>query len=172
MDRQRRSGLVIGILLILLGGLILAFQLVPSLRDYIAIELSWPLIIVGIGVLFLVFAVLSGVPELAVPATILGGIGLLLYWTNATNNWEGWAYIWTLIPGFVGLGIILAGLLGGQAGNALRGGVSLIVISGILFVIFSSFLGGPVSFGAYWPVLLILLGIWLLLRPWVHSRSS
>jgi hypothetical protein len=143
----------------------------PGLQDWISIELSWPLIIVGVGVILLIVAVLAGVPEMAVPAAVLGGIGLLLYWQNATDNWESWAYAWTLIPGFTGLGIILSGLLGGRSGKALRDGGGLVVISAVLFVIFSSFFGGPAVFGAYWPVLLILLGLWLLLRPWVRSRT-
>jgi hypothetical protein len=35
----------------------------------------------------------------------------------------------------------------------------LVVISGTLFLIFSSFLGGPNWLGPYWPLLIILLGV-------------
>jgi hypothetical protein len=44
-----------------------------------------------------------------------------------TNNWESWAYAWTLIPGFAGIGI-------------------------------------------YWPVLIILLGLWMILRSLFNKR--
>jgi hypothetical protein len=168
MDRHQRSNIIIGIILLLLGGWFLAVQLMPELGAWFNLQFSWPLIIVGVGVLLLFLGLVLGAPDMAVPATIVGGIGGLLYWQNSTGNWESWAYAWTLIPGFVGLGTILAGLLGGRSGGALREGGGLILTSLVLFAIFGSFLGGMNLFGAYWPVLLILLGIWLLLRPWVR----
>ena len=121
---------------------------------------------------FLIAAMLTGIPGLAVPAAIIGGIGGLLYWQNQTGNWESWAYAWTLIPGFVGVGIIVSGLLGKQPGKALREGLNVIVVSLILFALFGSFLGGRNIFGPYWPVLLILLGLWLLVRPFWRSQRK
>jgi hypothetical protein len=156
---------------VLLGAWFLAVQLVPGWGAWIQIDLSWPLIVVGVGGLLLLAGLLAGVAEMAVPATIVAGIGGLLYWQNATGNWASWAYAWTLIPGFVGLGIILAGLIGGRPGGAVREGGGLILVSLVLFAIFASFLGGWNLFGAYWPVLLILLGIWLLARPRVRRGS-
>jgi hypothetical protein len=167
MNRGRRSSLTAGVILVLLGAWFLAVQLVPGLRGWF----SWPWIIIGIGVLMLIFGLLGGVPDMAVPACIVSGIGGLLYWQNATDNWESWAYVWTLIPGFVGVGVILAGLLGGKVGKSLREGGNLLLISLILFIIFGAFLGGPNLLGDYWPVLLILLGLWLLIRPLFRSRS-
>lgn len=176
MERQRRSNLVIGILLLLLGGWFLAVQLVPGLDRLIQIELAWPLIVIGVGVLLLLTGLLAGVPDMAVPAAVVGGIGVLLYWMNSTGNWASWAYAWTLIPGFVGLGVILAGIFGGKTRSALREGGGLIVISLVMFAIFSTvlgpFVGSPVSLGPYWPVLLIVLGLWLLARPWVRGRDT
>ena len=103
MDSQRRSSLVGGLVLVLLGALFLAVQWLPGLQLWF----SWPLIIIGIGVLLLIVGLLTGVPAMAIPACIVGGIGGLLYWQNATGNWESWAYAWTLIPGFVGVGMVL-----------------------------------------------------------------
>jgi len=123
--------------MILLGAWFLAGQLVPGLQAWFA----WPLTIVGVGVLLLIIGLLTGVPGLAVPACIVGGIGGLLYWQDATGNWESWAYAWALIPGFVGVGGVLAGLLGGEGRQAVRGGGTLILISLILFAIFGSFFG-------------------------------
>lgn len=166
MNRGRRSSLAGGLILILLGAWFLAMQLVPGLHMWF----SWPWIIIGIGVLMLLIGLLAGVPDMAVPACIIGGIGGLLCWQNATNNWESWAYAWALIPGFVGVGIVLSGLFGGRVGPSLREGGNLILISLILFIIFGAFLGGPNLLGNYWPVLLILLGLWLLVRPLFRSR--
>jgi hypothetical protein len=166
MDRRRRSSLVGGLLLILLGAWFLVSQFLPGLY----IEFSWPWIIIGVGVLMLVIGLLSGEPDMAVPACIVGGIGGLLYWQNTTGNWESWAYAWTLIPGFVGVGVVLSGLLGGSGGKAARDGGGLILISLALFAVFGSWLGGLTLFGDYWPVLLILWGLWLLVRPLFRSR--
>jgi high-affinity Fe2+/Pb2+ permease len=108
---------------------------------------------------------------MAVPAAIVTGIGLLLYWQNATGNWESWAYVWALIPGFAGVGVLFAGLLGETPRQSLRDGVNLIIISLIMFVIAAAFLGGPNLLGPYWPVLIILFGVWLLIRPlWRAQR--
>jgi hypothetical protein len=115
------------------GGWFLAVQLVPGLGEWIQVEVSWPLIVIGVGVLLLLFGLLAGAPDMAVPATIVAGIGGLLYWMNNTGNWASWAYAWTLIPGFVGIGVILAGLFGGRMRSALREGGGLLVISLVMF---------------------------------------
>ncbi len=161
MNRGRRSSLGFGVVLILLGTWFLVAQFIPALR----MQFSWPWIIIGVGGIMLLLGALSGNPDMAVPACIIGGIGGLLYWQNYTGRWESWAYAWSLIPGFVGVGIILSGLLGGKLRKSLREGVNLLVISLVLFVIFGAFLGGPNLLGDYWPVLLILLGLWTLIRP-------
>lgn len=80
---------------------------------------------------------------MAVPACIVGGIGGLLLWQNATGEWQSWAYAWTLIPGFVGVGTLLSGLLGGTLRRDFGAGAWRVLISLISFGIFASFLGGP-----------------------------
>jgi hypothetical protein len=166
MDHRRRSGLAAGLVLILLGALFLLVQFVPELR----LMVSWPLIIVGVAVFLLVIGLLTRAPGMAVPACIVGGIGGLLYWQNATGNWESWAYAWTLIPGFVGVGIVLSGLFGGETRQAVQGGGWLILISLALFAAFGSFFGALGLMGPYWPVLLIVLGLLILVRPWFRRR--
>ena len=164
MTRSQRSALIGGLLLIGLGSAWLVFQLVPELSLAFAIDATWPLFIVALGVLLLILALVFGAPDMAVPAAIIGGIGGLLYWQNSTGNWESWAYAWTLIPGFIGLGVILSGIIGRNLKQRLQGGVILIFVSAVMFSVFGSFLGGPDLLGAYWPVLLILLGVLLLVR--------
>jgi len=165
MNTIGKNNLAVGLVLVLLGLWFLALRLVPGLEAWADFWFDWPFIIIGAGVLLLLIGLLTGTPGMAVPAAIVGGIGALLAWQNATNNWESWAYAWTLIPGFVGVGVILAGLLGKTAPKSLREGGNLIVISLVLFIIFASFLGGSNLLGAYWPILLILLGLWMIVRP-------
>ncbi len=165
MERRMRSNVTGGVLLILLGLLFLAYQLLPDQFYWLRGQETWPLIVVAVGVFLLLFGVLTGAPGMAVPASVVGGIGLLLFWQNATGDWASWAYAWTLIPGFVGVGTILTGLLGGgKLRDSIEGGLWLIFISLTLFAIFGSFLGGLTIFGNYWPVLLILLGLLVMVR--------
>jgi hypothetical protein len=156
-------------LLILLGGAFLAAQFIPGLRSWFEAENSWPLIVIGVGVLLLVLALALRAPPLAVPACIVAGIGGMLFYQNATGDWESWAYAWTLIPGFVGLGVIVSGLLEGQPVRSLTTGLWMILISLLAFVIFGSFLGMG-RFAAYWPVLLVLGGL-LILGQTIFGRK-
>ena len=163
VERSRRPGVAGALILILLGLWFLAVQVVPGLEHWAYGERGWPLAVIAVGVLLLVVGLVTGVPGMAVPACIVGGIGGLLYWQNATGNWGSWAYAWALIPGFVGVGIILAGLLQ-RRWRDVESGAWLLLISLLLFAAFGSFLGAWAPFGAYWPVLLILLGLLLLGR--------
>ena len=164
MSRRQRTNTILGLLLVLAGALFLAQQFYPDLKVWDYFTFSWPVYVIGAGVLLLLLGLLVGAPGMAVPATIVAGIGGVLYWQETTGNWDSWAYTWTLIPGFVGLGIILEALLEGKPRGGLRAGGSLMVISAILFVIFASFMGGPALLGTYWPVLLILIGLWFIIR--------
>ena len=170
MDQRRRSNLVVGVVLVLIGVCFLTVQFVPGLEGLINITWSWPLLMVAIGACLLLFGLLIGAPGMAVPAVIVAGIGGILYYQNTTGDWTSWSYLWTLIPGFVGLGIILAGLLSGNFRRSFSEGGGLVIISLILFFIFASIMGGWNLLGDYWPVLLILLGVWLLVRQLFRSR--
>jgi len=169
MDRTQRSRLAAGIVLILLGFLFLTVRLFPQIGELIQLEFSWPLIIIGVSLFLLFIGLISGTPEMAVPASIVGGIGGLLYWQNLTGNWESWAYAWTLIPGFVGVGIILSGLFGGNTRKDIASGSWLVLMSMVMFLIFAGLFGGLDLLGPYWPVLLIGVGILLLVRTLIRK---
>ena len=71
--------------------------------------------------------------------------------------------MWALIPGFVGVGTVLAGILGDNTAHNIKHGINLMVISAVLFLVFSSFFGGWTLLGSFGPaILLILLGVWVL----------
>lgn len=169
MSRRSRSNIAIGLTLILVGAWFLAGRFFPELRILIG-PFSWPMIIIGVGIVMLIFGLLVGAPGMAVPAVVVGGIGGLLYYQNATGDWASWSYAWALIPGFAGVGTVVAGLLGERPRQSLRAGLNLIVISLVLFVVFGSLLGGFTLLGDYWPVLLILLGGWILVRGLLRGR--
>lgn len=160
MNNRQRSTVGLALVLMIIGGLLLAVQLVPGWKAWFETNFEWPLTIVFIGAGLLLLGLLIGAPGMAVPACIVAGIGGILYYQNATGDWDSWAFMWALIPGFVGIGTILAALLGGgELRQALRDGFSSIVASVVLFVVFGSLFGDLSFLGAYWPVLLILLGL-------------
>jgi hypothetical protein len=163
VEKRTRSTIVGGTLLILLGVFFLVRRIVPGLFE----TLSWPFIVIGVGVVFLLVALLTWTPGLAVPACIIGGIGGILYWQNSTGHWATWAYAWTLIPGFVGVGVFVSALMEGRPLKGLVEGGWPILISLVLFFLFGSFLGGLPWLGPYWAVLLIVVGVLVLLKPLV-----
>lgn len=157
---KRNNGIVLGIILIILGLLFLAREIAPQYFQF----WDWPIIIIGLGGIFLLWAILSGTGGLAVPGSILAGIGGIFYYQNLTGDWESWAYIWALIPGFVGVGIIISGIIDRNYKEAFTGGLIMLLISGMLFFAFGSAFGLPQEVTMYWPALLILLGIVALVR--------
>lgn len=175
MQKRNRTQLVLGIILILVAGWLIATRINPELAKIIHLPpFDWPMWVVFSGALLLVIGLLVGAPGMAIPACIVTGIGGILYYQNATGNWESWAYMWTLIPGFVGVGGILAGVLGEDFKHSVRHGLNSLLVSAILFVIFGTLFGGWTIFGpyaGYVPIaLLFLLGIWFIVRGFLRRK--
>jgi hypothetical protein len=168
---MRISSIVAGLILILVGLFFLVVPLFPGLADTINIELTWPMIIVGVGVLFLLGALL-GAPGMAVPGSVIAGIGLMLSYQNANDAWESWGYSWALIPGFVGVGIVIQETLKGRAAKGLREGGQLVVISLIMFVIAAALIGRLMNFTVVAALLLIGVGLWQLLKVFLGRRPA
>lgn len=160
---QKRSSIVGGLILIALGVVFLLLQAFPGLAGVLDLTRQWPLFIVAVGGFFLLGALLGAAP-LAIPGMIIGGIGSILYYQNLTGNWESWAYAWALIPGFVGLGMIIMGWLDAENRGAVSAGGRLLVVSLVMFVVFGAFFGMLGFTGQLWPLVLIGLGVWLLFR--------
>jgi hypothetical protein len=152
---ENRHGLIWGILLILLGGFFLLTNMMPQVFGMV----SWPYIIIGVGGVFLVSAILTRNGGLAIPGCIVGGIGGILYYQAVTHDWASWAYAWTLIPGFVGVGVLLAGLISRDHPRFDSGGLVLIAISAMGFLIFGGFFGLNLEVSMFWPLILIGVGV-------------
>ena len=156
---ENRRGIIGGLMLILLGGFFLMVQLMPDVFGYI----YWPVFIIGIGGIFLLGALLSRNGGLAIPGCVIGGIGGILYYQATSGDWESWSYIWTLIPGFVGVGILIAGLFSRNHPHLDRGGFVLIAISALGFIFFSGIFSPVLDFDIMWPVFLISIGVIILI---------
>ncbi len=165
---EKKGSIIGGIILILLGIFFLLLQFFPGLADQFDLNQQWPLIVIGAGILFLLGA-LFGNPSLSVPGMIITGTGLILYYQNATGDWGSWAYIWALYPIFIGLGVMLMNGLQHNWRQGLREGGTLLLIGGVLFTVFYAFFNGMSALGRYWPIFIILGGLWLL---WKNRPSS
>lgn len=171
--KQNRSNLALGLILLIAGGWLLVTQQVPAIQTWMEANFSWPMWIIGAGALVFLIGLITGTPDMSVPASIIAGVGGILYYQNMTNDFGSWSYMWTLIPGFVGVGTILTGLLGERTRRNIGHGLRLLVTSAVLFLIFATFFGGLDILGEYGlPVILILLGGFLVFRFFIPSREK
>lgn len=173
MATQRRKNITSGFILILIGLIFLTFQVFPGLRTWVDQEFTWPMSIFMVALGLLVIGALTGTPDMLVPASIVSGIGGILYFQNTgAITWESWAYLWTLIPGFVGVGVLLAGLLKWRKKEIIDG-LQTMLVSFVLLMVFGSLLGdmfGYFPLKDYLPVLLIALGVFLFIRALFDKR--
>ncbi|MFH2037935.1 MAG: hypothetical protein ABIJ65_00715 [Chloroflexota bacterium] len=176
MSKRNRTQLSLGIILIIIAVGLLIFKANPSLGEYIRIDMGWPIWIIIGGCIFLLFGLLVGEPDMAIPASIFAGVGSILYFQNTSQEWSSWSYMWTLIPGFAGVGNILAGLFGAEFRKSISEGFRLMFISIIMFLIFGSMFGGLAILGPNKEFilagLLILFGIWLIIRGLFRPHVS
>ncbi len=178
MSSSTRASLVGGAFLILLGLLFLAGQ-VLQVRVW---DFTWPFIVIGIGALFFVAMFLGGKPlgALAVPGSIITGIGLILFVQNTFNLWESWSYSWALIILFVGIGIFIHGSWSGLP-ETRASGLRVMRVGLVLFLVFGAFFGllftltgvYGMSSGLIWAILLVVLGVYMLIARFIRwARRS
>ncbi len=173
MSRQNRTQFILGILLILAGIWFVAAQQIPALKPWANLQFEWPLYVVGAGVLILVIGMLTGEARMAIPACIVAGVGGILYYQNRTGDWNSWAYLWALVPGFIGVGDILAGLMGEDTRHNLGRGINWLVVSAVLFLIFAAVFQKLNILGPFGPAaLLILLGLYIIGRGLIRYRHQ
>ena len=173
MSRQNRTQLALGVLLVLLGVWFVAVRQVPILKPFANLNWDWPFYVIGAGAVLLLIGLVTDAPRMAIPAAIVAGIGGILYYQNLSHDWESWNFMWALIPGFVGVGNILAGLLGDDLRHNFGHGMNLIIISAVLFLIFATIFNRISILGNYGAAaLLILLGLYVISRGLMRSRRG
>ncbi len=130
----------------------------------------WPMFVIVPGLVFGYFAYTGGKNQagLAVPASVVTGTGLILFYQNLTGHWESWAYIWTLYPLFVGLALRFMSQRTGDKGT-LKASRLLMQIGAIGFIVGAIFFelmlfgNGGIFGNLALPVVLIALGVFVLM---------
>jgi hypothetical protein len=173
-NQRGRANLLIGMMLVGLGALFLIGQVFNvNLWQFL-----WPFFIIVPGLLFFVGMLLGGKPAgpLAIPGSIVMMVGLLLLYQAVTNHWESWAYAWALIfPTSVGIGLAINGAwsdverLTKTGMRWITAGLIIFLVGGVFFEVLLNISRGIVS-DVVWPGLLIVLGVYLLVRR--GSRSN
>jgi hypothetical protein len=160
-NRSNAGALIAGSVLIFFGLVALASRFLRMDWGFVS-----SIAILGFGALFFLGMLAGGRQSaaLAIPGSIIGGIGLVILFESITGQWESMSYFWTLIIVFVGVGIYLMGWYGREA-NLKRAGGRVMKVGFILFVIFGAFFETLLfSFeNLIFPVVLILLGAYLVL---------
>jgi len=175
MSTQRNAGALIGgAILIALGIMSLLSQFFRGLDFW---SFIWPFFIIGSGGLFFLgmFAGGKSVSGLAVPATIITTIGLILLYQNLSGHWESWSYAWTVIIIAVGLGIYIMGAYAGDESQR-RSGAGVMKVGLILFILFGAFFEMIFSGGGlrelFFPIALILLGLYLIIKRFLPNKTQ
>ena len=122
---------------------------------------NWPMVIIGCGLMFLLPGMPGKLRAFRIPGFLITGLGSILMLQWITQNWQSWTYVWALLPALVGLGIITASKDNNKtftAGNIVLG------ISTMLFLIFATVFSGYWYILRYWPIILVILGFWVLFR--------
>jgi hypothetical protein len=159
---------------VILGTLLLAAGLFTLLAQVLGQSAGWlwPLIVIGFGLAFFVAMLLGGrsFGGLAVPGSIITGIGLLLLFQSQFDLWETWGYSWALIISLVGIGLVISGAWSGRPDlqrsgwGVAQAGLILFLIFGLIFeFIFSATGLSTRTGGLFWPLVLVLVGLGMII---------
>lgn len=170
---QSTSKPIAGYVLIGLGVLFLLLQITGAS----VFGTLWPLIVMLPGLAFLYGALTGGAKEsgMAIPGSIITGIGGILMFQNLTGHWESWAYAWALIPLFLGLGLTFVGQRKNEP-KTIQTGQGFVRWSGLGFIVLAAmfelmiFGGGGFLSNLLVPALLIGGGF-LMLRQRRHPSE-
>jgi hypothetical protein len=177
MDKNRNiTAIIIGSVLIIIGVL----ALFGNFFNFLNMDALWPLIVMGVGIAFFIAMALGDKSRagLAVPGSILVMIGLILFFMNATNNWEAWSYCWALIIFAVGAGVWINGYRSDQpelrkrGQETMRSGLILFVIFAIIMEFIFTMIGLHYQTNTLvWASLLAILGLVLLVSRILQLRK-
>jgi len=172
MSESKSGTLATGIVLVLLGAVFIAINLIPGITG----NKTWPLIFIVAGIGFLLPAFIwqnsrSGLAGLYIPGMILLTLGGIFLFNTLSGIWGVWAYAWLLIPAGVGLGLYTGAAVGNWHNDVRRTGVWMMVISTSVFALFAALFGAPLVkiIGAGF---LILTGVVIVIKALIKRQSA
>jgi hypothetical protein len=154
-------------LLIGAGLLLLLVNLLNiSLMSYL-----WPGFVLGFGLVLLWPAYRSTAAQssvfnfLAVPGAMIATLGVILFIFNLTNRFEGMAYAWPFFLAAAAAGLMYMNRFD-EDNNIHNSGRRFIRAMVILFIGLAAFFELLVfqTFGGWWPLALVLVGVYLLVK--------
>ncbi len=115
---NRRFSILMGILLILMGGLALAFTLGMPMLGVSLLRFGswrlWPLVVVGTGLIFVVSPFLAwgkrGLGSLFIPGVPILVTGGVLLYASLLDAWSAWEWLWPVEVLAVALGFLFAAI--------------------------------------------------------------
>ncbi|CAG1015824.1 hypothetical protein ANAEL_05371 [Anaerolineales bacterium] len=148
-----------------------AILLFASLTDNWEVwSVAWTLEVLALALGFALSAFFMRVPELAVPAFIVGVNGLMLAFCALTGLWQSWAILWPIEFLAVGLGLLALGIANGSAGVKTAASILFTIAGGGFFIstFISAFNKGILKFAV--PAMLLITGI-LLTATFLMNKS-
>ncbi|KAF0111703.1 MAG: hypothetical protein FD147_714 [Chloroflexi bacterium] len=172
MNESNRGTMVTGSVLIALGALFIALNLIPGINA----TKTWPLILIVLGIGFYLPALIwpksrEGLAGLFIPGSIFLVLGAIFLFNTLTNIWDVWAIAWILIPASVGLGLVTSAWIGKWDRTVIQVGLWMLIISLTVFALFASLFGDMVvkAIGAG---LLVATGLVLLIRSFIKKPTA
>lgn len=169
MKNYRSGSFVAAVALITLGVLFLFLNLFSGFR----IGGTWPAIFFILSAAFCVPAFLwpdhrQALAALFIPGAILLTLGFIFTFNVITGDWASWAYAWILIPGGVGLGMLMAGWYGQWGKVIVAIGTWMLLASLVFYSLFAA-LFGALIFKIIGPLVMVLAGGLLVWRSLVRK---
>lgn len=158
LSKQARSNQALGLLLMLIGAFFLALNLGWLSLNQAGI---WPFFIIAPGLFLIVLAVSTSAKNSILPGVILTGVGiffLLRQWGLLPWSMD---LLWPVFPGIVGLAFLATYRVAGRDKGLLVPAFFLLTIALVFLAINFHWLNR--RYLEFWPVLLILAGVYLLI---------
>ncbi|MDI7275321.1 MAG: hypothetical protein QME94_05035 [Anaerolineae bacterium] len=164
---KNRSAFYIGLLFILAGSYFLLVNLIDALLGLGWAQL-WPGVLALAALAFYLPVLvwwgqrrtLSG---MVVPGTILLVNALIFFYNALTGDWNAWAYLWSLEPVALALGLLFLWVIGPRQEGLLVAAAALGGVGLLCFAIFGTIFGHGIA-RLVAPIVLIGLGLIFLIR--------
>ncbi|MGI6251186.1 MAG: hypothetical protein ACOYKD_07510 [Anaerolineaceae bacterium] len=161
---MKRERITFALLLIIIGGALMARQFYPQI-DWVFLWPNWGL---ALGLLMILLAAVNRSGGLTVLGSLLAGFA-----TNLIIQDFYGGTVWLSMLTFLGVGLILANWFDYQKNGDWRAGLTLILLSLVIFMLTggTNYLPWP-QVTTWWPVGLIVLGLIVLISAFGKKRKS